>query len=106
MKKEFKRLLDASNANLRISNIAKLYRYTRDGLGNDCDRLQIIFNSPTGCVSFYTADIEARTTEGIAREIGEHTKAFAEKWAAEESRKMLAGNMSFVFEDFSEKLDD
>ena len=93
MRKEFKQLLAMKNGYLRISKLAFLHRWTEDALDNDVDGLKIIFNSPTGRTSFYTADIQARDTEGIAKEIARHTKAFADKWAMEEANKILAGRI-------------
>lgn len=91
MRKEFKQLLAMKSGYLRISKLAILHRWTEDALGDDVDGLEIIFNSPTGRTSFYTADIQARDTEGIAKEIAIHTEAFADKWAREEVGRIKGG---------------
>ena len=93
MRKEFNQLLSVKNGYLRINKLAILHRWQEDALGDDADGLEIIFNSPTGRTSFYTADIQARDTEGIANEIARHIKAFADKWAMEEANKILAGRI-------------
>lgn len=93
MKKEFEKLLAMRNGYLRINKLAILHRWQEDALGNDADGLKIIFNSPTGRTSFYTAEIQARDTEGIAKEIAKHIKAFADKWAREEVNRILAGRI-------------
>lgn len=93
MKKEFNQLLAMKNGYLRINKLAILHRWQEDMLGDEVDGLSITFNSPTGRASFYTADIQARDTEGIAKEIAMHTKAFADKWAREEANRILAGRI-------------
>lgn len=93
MKKEFERLLAMKNGYLRVNSLAILHRWQEDMLGDDVDGLRIDFNSPTGRSSFYSADIQARDTKGIAEEIAMHTKAFAEKWAKEEANRVLAGRI-------------
>jgi len=93
MRKEFKQLLSMKNGYLRINKLAILHRWQEDALGDDVDCLRIDFNSPTGRSSFYAADIQARDTEGIAKEIAMHTKAFADKWAKEEANRILAGRI-------------
>lgn len=93
MKKEFKKLLAMENGYLKLSKIALLHRWQHDALGTSVDRLTISFDSPTGSVSFYSAEIEARDTEGIAKEIAQQVQAFAEKWAEEEAKRMIAGRI-------------
>lgn len=93
MRKEFNQLLAMKNGYLRINKLAILHRWQEDALGDGVDGLEIIFNSPTGRTSFYSAEIHARDTEGIAKEIATHIKAFADKWAREEANKILAGRI-------------
>ena len=95
MKKELKELLARESGRMKLSAICYLQRWTKDGIGEDVDKLTINFDSPTGSVYFYSAEIENRTTDGIAQEIAQHTKAFAEKWAEEEAKKALGGRMEF-----------
>jgi hypothetical protein len=97
MKKEFKKLLESEHGALKISEIAVLERTQHDYFENEIDKLEIIFVNPTGRVSFYTGEIKSRDTEGIAREIAEHTRKFAEKWTEEETTKILSGKMDFRF---------
>lgn len=105
MKKEFKELLACKHATVQITELAWLKRWTNDGYPefNPVDRLVIEFNSPTGARTFYTGEIVSRDTEGIAREIAEHTKAFAQKWAETEANRMIAGKMMFKFHVKEEK---
>ncbi len=91
MKKEFKKLLAMERGYMRINEISYLYRWTFDALGNKVDKLVITFDSPTGMVSSHTAEIKSRDTEGIAKEIAQHIKVFAEMWAREEANKILGG---------------
>lgn len=93
MKKELKELLSMESGYLKLSKIAHLHRWQTDALDNPVDRLEICFNSPTGRTSFYEAEILSRDTEGIMGEIAHHTEAFADKWAHEEAKKMLAGRI-------------
>ena len=93
MKKAFERLLAMKNGYLRINSLAILHRWQEDALGDDVDGLEIIFNSPTGRASFYTKDIKARDTEGIAEEVATHIKAFADKWAKEEVNRIKGGRI-------------
>ena len=97
MKKEFKKLLESEHGALKISEIAVLERTQHDYFGNEIDKLEIIFINPTGRVDFYTGEIKSRDTEGIAKEIAEHTRKFAEKWTEEETTKILSGKMDFRF---------
>lgn len=93
MRKEFEQLLAMRNGYLRINKLAILHRWQEDALGDDADGLDIVINSPTGRAYFYVEDIQARDTEGIAKEIATHIKAFADKWAKEEANRVLAGRI-------------
>ena len=99
MKEEFKKLLESEHGAMRISEIAVLERTQHDDFGNEIDNLKIIFINPTesSIVGFYIGEIKSRDTEGIAKEIAEHTRKFAEKWTEEETTKILNGKMDFRF---------
>ena len=96
MKKEFKKLLSMENGYMRINKIAWLHRWNLDALGNKVDKLVITFDSPTGSVSLHAAEIKSRDTEGIAKEIAQHIKVFAEMWARDEANKVLGGHITLT----------
>lgn len=91
MKKEIKALLEMEHGTLIINAITRLERSKGNIMGQDIDRLQVVFHSPTGTVYYHFEDIEERDIPGIVAHIQKANERFAAKWLDEENKKIGAG---------------
>lgn len=76
MKKEIKKLVASQKGSLTLGPTLVLYRYTRDALGYQCDRLELlvlglVYNYPD---ENYT--ITARDPEGIVEQVADAVADF------------------------------
>lgn len=90
MKKEINTLLASEEGTLRINSICYLHKWTLTWEHNE-DMLEVIFDSPTGCVSFYKKTIEARKPQEIMAAVAEATEEFAKKWTEKTVSDIKAG---------------
>ena len=92
MKKEIMQLVNSEDGTLRLNNISILRRWTKNGLGDRVDRLEIEFDNINDvCFSIYDTSIKSRDYEGIMRECEEHTKRFLEEVESTLISNMRAG---------------
>lgn len=83
MKKEINELLKCKNGYIRINRITRLRRWQEDALGDKVDRLEVVFDNPTGSVSFFSKDIKSREFKDIVAEIEDATREFLQTWQQE-----------------------
>ena len=78
MKKEIMELLKSKDGEMRLNNISKLVRVTKNALNDDVDILLIEFDAinKVNFTHFYASKIESRDYEGIIRECKSHTELF------------------------------
>ena len=80
MKKEIMNLITSSEGQFRINNISYLKRWTKDGMGEDVDKLTLEFDNINNvCFSIYDQEIKSRDYDGIIRECQELTKRFMQE---------------------------
>ena len=91
MKAEFKKLLETDNYELRLNGITRLRRSLKDYQGQPIDKLYLIIDNPTGAVMYIYKEIGGRNVNDIVKEVCEETAAFAQKWAADEIKKLQNG---------------
>ena len=80
MKKEIMNLITTREGQYRINNISYLKRWTKDGMGEDVDKLTLEFDNINNvCFSIYDQEIKSRDYDGIIRECQELTKRFMQE---------------------------
>ena len=68
-------LVESEGGKVRLNNFSTLVRWTKDGLGNNVDRLAIDFDT-TELLCRSLADIKSRDYEGIIAECDAATKNY------------------------------
>jgi len=92
MKKEIVALVNSEEGYFRLNNISKLYRYTKDALGQDCDALKIRFDNINHvCFGLSVVDIMSRDYDGIIAECQQATTKYLEEVARSLNNDIAAG---------------
>lgn len=68
-KKDFNELLKQDYGNLKINEICYLTRWKHDALGQEVDKLQIVFDNPCGAYGDHSEYISARDFQKAKIEI-------------------------------------
>lgn len=68
-KKDFNELLKKDYGTLKINEICYINRWKTDALGQDVDKLQIVFNNPCGAYGDHSEYIKARDFQEAKKEI-------------------------------------
>lgn len=89
MKKEIERLINSDNAMININRYCRLERWTRDAVGNEVDKLAVIFSITH--VNDFTAEITARDWKGVVAEIRSSIAAAFSKAASEYAKQLDNG---------------
>lgn len=92
MKKEILKLMQSNEGTFKINNICYLRRWTKDGLGNDVDKLKLEFNTINDVrFSIYPTDIKSRNYEDIIQEVDILIKQFTKELQEELCKNLKAG---------------
>lgn len=86
LKKDIIALVKGERGEVRINRICKLVRWTKDGLGDKVDRLELEFKGLGGSGGYnYGVAIDAREYADIEREVAEAIRTYL----ADETEDMI-----------------
>lgn len=91
LKKEIMAALEAEDAVVQLNELARIRRWKKDALGEDVDRMQVVFKYVAGVKGGWRSDIEARDYDGILEEVGSATRKYMEMCADQMAKNMKAG---------------
>lgn len=91
MKKEIMALIASPEGQYRINNISVLRRWTKNGIGEDVDCLELFFNPINGVEFSGWTKITARDYDGIIEEIEQATNCFLDSVAETLVKNLKAG---------------
>lgn len=91
IKSEIVDLVKSEGGSVKINEIALLYRWTKDGLGEDVDGLHITFKYVCGVRGGWSKEIIARDYDGIIAEISAATETYMQMCAEKMISNLRAG---------------
>lgn len=91
MKKDIIALLESESGTFRLNNFCYLKRYTKNGLNEKVDVLQLWFDSINDVNFVSWVDIQARDYDGIIAECDININRFFSECAAKLTRDLKAG---------------
>ena len=78
---EIMEAIKAESADVKLNAITSLHRWTKDGMGEKVDRMDVHFDYVCGIKGGKNYEINSRDYDGIIKEVSDYTKDYLSKCA-------------------------